>query len=220
MLAMSMCVPACVRAQIRGTVSKGPSYGWWLSGGASAVTIADITDGVSKSKWQFGSDPIIQYRATLEKALNEFTTLGLSGGYGLADVTLSPITAGATTPLPSMCQVSCRATTELWTGMAQFRSGGGTGFHTLFEASGGGTTFRKFTTVDSAMAIPGITNSFDLSGTLGAGFGYPLSRGMVIALVQDFGIGYHAKTDLPAGTGRTWKVRNTRAALRVKFGGR
>ena len=104
--------------------------------------------------------------------------------------------------------------------MAQFRSGGGTGFHTLFEASGGATGFRNFASKADGIAIPGIKSTFDVSGTLGAGFAYPLSRRMVLSLVQDFGMGLHAKTDLPEGTGRSWRVRNTRAALRLKFGGR
>lgn len=220
MLVTRLLSPGTAQAQIRRPVERAPSYGWWISGGAGAASVSDITDGASRSSWRFGPDPLMQYRASIEKALDEFTTLGASVGYGVVDVTVSSIGDGANIKLPSVCQVSCAATTELWSGMAQFRSGGGTGFHTLFEASGGGTAFRNFTTKTDAMAIAGIKSSLDLSGSLGAGFGYPLSRSMVIALVQDFGIGFHAKTDLPQGTGRTWRVRNTRASLRYKFGGR
>ena len=57
-------------------------------------------------------------------------------------------------------------------------------------------------------------------GTLGAGFAYSRSNTMVVSLVQDFGIGFHDKTGLPEGAGRTWRMRNTRASLRLKFGGR
>ena len=220
LLATSVLASVNAHAQIRRPIETGPSYGWWLSGGVAAVSITDITDGASNSSWHFGPDPLWQYRATLEKALDEFTTLGIAAGYGQANVVLTSIAAGTNTRLPSTCQVTCAATTELWTGMVQFRSGGGPGFHTLFEASGGGTAFRGFKTKDDAIAIPGIKNSFDISGTLAAGFGYPLSRSMVISLVQDFGIGFHTKTDLPEGTGRSWRMRNTRAALRFKFGGR
>ncbi len=219
-LVMAVCLPTMVPAQIRGAPPSAPDYGWWISGGASAVVLGDITDGRSQSVWRFGSDPLWQFRASLEKSLDEFTTLGVSTGYGRVPLTLSAIGDDSSAFLPSACQRGCAATTELWSAMAQFRSGGGTGFHTLFEASGGGTIFRNFATADSAIAIDGITRSFDLSGTLGAGFAYPLSRTAVISLVQDFGIGFHAKTDLPEGTGRTWRVRNTRASLRIKFGGR
>lgn len=220
MLAMSAIHPAIVQAQIRRPADVRPDHGWWFSGGASAVTLTDITDGASNSTWRFGSDPLWQFRATIEKALDEFTTLGVAVGYGPVDVMLSSITTGANPNLPDACQAGCSASTELWTGMAQFRSGGGPRFHTLFEASGGGTAFRSFKTRAEAIPIPGIKSGLDVSGTLGAGFGFPLSRDMVISVVQDFGIGFHATTGLPEGTSRTWRVRNTRAALRFKFGGR
>jgi hypothetical protein len=213
-------LPGGLQAQIRGAPQLAPSTGWWISGGASALVLTDITDGASQTRWRFGSDPLWQYRASLEKALDDFTTLGVSAGYGRVPLTLSPITPDSNAVLPAVCLTSCAATTELWTAMAQFRSGGGPGFHTLFEASGGGTIFRNFVTRDSAIAIPGIARSLDLSGTLGAGFAYTLSNTMVVAVVQDFGIGFHAKTGLPEGTARTWRVRNTRASLRLKFGGR
>lgn len=219
LVVLAMC-PVALPAQIRGAPPMAPSTGWWISGGASAVVLTEIADGASQTRWRFGSDPLWQYRASLEKALDEFTTLGVSGGFGQVPLTLLPLGVNFSNALPTSCQISCAATAELWTAMAQFRSGGGTGFHTLFEASGGGTIFRNFATRDSAVAIPGIARSLDLSGTLGAGFAYPLSNTMVVALVQDFGIGFHAKAGLPEGTGRTWRVRNTRASLRLKFGGR
>ena len=215
-------LPASAHAQIRGAppVQGGTGTGWWISGGASAVVIGEIIDGRSQSRWLFGTDPLWQYRATLEKALDPFTTIGLSAGYGEVPLILSPLGEDPSTALPEACQASCAATTELWTAMAQFRSGGGPGFHTLFEASGGGTIFRNFATKAEAIAIPGIARSFDLSGTLGAGFAYSLSNTMVVSVVQDFGIGFHDKTGLPEGAGRTWRMRNTRASLRLKFGGR
>jgi hypothetical protein len=40
---------------------------------------------------------------------------------------------------------------------------------------------------------------------------------MVIGLVQDFGIGWHSKDNLPDDTGRTYRTRATRASLRFKF---
>jgi hypothetical protein len=220
--AFLLCVvlPTISSAQIRGSAPRAPQYGWWISGGASAVTLTDITDGASQTVWRFGKDPLWQYRATLEKALDEFTTLGVSAGYGQVNVGVSSVGGLVNAALPASCDTGCTATTELWTGMAQFRSGGGPGFHTLFEASGGATVFRGFKTRTDAIAIPGIARSVDLSGTLGAGFGYALTPGFVVALVQDFGIGFHAKTNLPDGAARTWRVRNTRAAVRISLGGR
>jgi hypothetical protein len=222
-ICVSLAHATMAQAQIRSRGPVQPDYGWWISGGASATVLNNITDGATHSAWKFGSDPVWQTRATLEKSLDEFSTIGVSAGYGRVNLDVASIASGTNAALPTKCQTSCAATTQLWTGMLQFRSGGGEGFHTLFEAAAGTTVFRDFRTrrtdVDSSavIAMAGIRRSLDLSGTLGLGFGYALSRGMVVALVQDAGIGFHSKTDLPAGTGRTWRMRNTRASIRVKF---
>ena len=216
---------APLAAQLRGrgpTSSSGPST-WWFSGGAGAPSISDISDGPTRSVWHFGPDPLWQYRGTLEKSLDEYTTLGVAAAYGKVDLTVTPLVGADTThaaasPLPASCAVSCAAQTQLWSLMGQFRSGGGSGFHTLFEASGGVTAFRGMHTRDSlSLAIGKPGGAVDLTGTLGAGFGYPITQGMVIAVVQDFGIGFHTKSDLPSGVGRTWRVHTTRASLRFSF---
>ena len=216
LVACALIMPTVASAQIRNR-SVSANYGWWISGGASGVVLNDITDGVSQSKWTFGGDPLLQYRASIEKGIDEFTTIGVVAGYGKVAVSVQSIAAALNAKLPSSCQTSCPATTEMWTALAQFRTGGGEGFHTLFEIDGGVTSFRRFITTSDQIALTGITNSLDLTGTLGPGFGYALSRSFVVTLVQDFGIGFHSKTDLPSGTGRTWHVRTTRASLRIKF---
>lgn len=220
LLAASVLYPARAHAQIRGQpVQSAPGFGWWLSGGGAAMTIRDITDGASRSIWSFGTDATWQGRASLEKALDEFTTFGIVGAYGAASLLLRPIQAGDSTGLPATCQVECPASAEVWTGMLQLRSGGGEGFHTFFEANGGATAFRNFRTKSDDMPVAAIKNTIDLSGTLGIGFGYSLSRRTVIAVVQDAGIGMHSNDALPAGTSRYWKTRTLRASLRLKFGG-
>jgi hypothetical protein len=206
-------------AQIRGRAPVRPDYGWWFSGGASGVVLGAINDGATQSRWDFGSDPLWQLRGTLEKGLDEATTLGVSVGYGVVDLTVTPFRTVSIPEAPQIpCANGCQAQTELWTLMGQFRSGGGAGFHTFFEAQGGVTGFRNLRTRDSTQAKIGATSQqFDLSGTLGFGFGYTLSQGLAVALVQDFGIGWHSKADLPEGLSRTWRVRNTRASLRFAF---
>lgn len=209
-------------AQIRGRPVANPDAGWWFSAGAQAAVMNDINDGASGSRWRFGSDPLLQLRGSLEKALDDATTIGVSVAYGRVDLTIAPFVVAdltpltpASTPLPASCIPGCSAQTDMWSAMAQFRSGGGDRFHTFFEANGGVTGFSNMR-VRSDRAAIGKT-SVDLSGTLGGGFGYTLSNGFAVTLVQDFGIGFHSKRDLPDGAGRSWRVRNTRAALRFKF---
>ncbi len=216
-------IPSVAVSQIRGRAPQAVSTGrWWFSGGAAAPVLGNISDGPSRSLWQFGNDPLWQLRGTIERATDAYTSIGLAAAYGLVDLTVSPLSgtfnAAPQSALPTQCAVSCDANVQLWSLMGQFRSGGGAGFHTLFEATGGVTGFRNVRTRDSlATPIGKSSAGMDVSGALGPGFGYSLSNGFVIAVVQDFGIGWHTKTDLPSGTGRTWRVRTTRASLRFAF---
>ncbi len=215
--------PSVAVAQIRGRAPQTVSTGrWWFSGGAAAPVLSTINDGPSRSLWRFGNDPLWQLRGTIERATDAYTSIGLAAAYGLVDLTVAPLPGAFSAPpqsaLPTECAVSCDANVQLWSLMGQFRTGGGTGFHTLFEATGGVTGFRNMRTRDSlATPIGKPVGGMDVSGALGPGFGYTLSNGFVIAVVQDFGIGWHTKTDLPSGTGRTWRVRTTRASLRFAF---
>jgi hypothetical protein len=202
------------------------STGWWFSGGAGALILGDISDGKSNTLWKFGGDPLWLFRGTLEKSLDDASTLGVAVGYGDVDVSVSqlaiPIDAVPRDDTPTACVAGCAARTQLWSVMGQFRSGGNnaTGFSTLFSAQGGVTAFRNLRELASGQTIGDGAMQSDISGTLGAGFAYGLSKGTVIELVQDFGMGFHSKEDLPAGLSRTWRSRTTRAALRFQFGGR
>lgn len=217
---------APLAAQIRGgrrPMAQQPDHGWWFSGGANAVTLNDIADGRTNTRWKFGADPLWQFRATLEKALDEGSTLGIAAGYGVVDVTLEPLVVVPSLPgaVSRVCASGCEAQTELYTLTGQFRSGGGQrGFHTIFVLAGGANAFRNFTVRATGDSVPGLTKlQTDLGGTLGGGFAYALSRGLVVELIQDFGIGWHSKENLADGQGRTYRSRSTRAGLRFQFGG-
>ena len=182
------------------------------------MTIRDVTDGKSQSVWSFGTDATWMSRASIEKAIDEFTTFGLVGSYGAASLLLRPI-SGDSSALPANCETGCPASAKVWTGMLQFRSGGGEGFHTFIEANGGATAFRDFKTKGDGLPVTAIKNTVDLTGTFGLGFGYTFSRSAVLSVVQDAGIGMHSKDGLSDSTSRYWKNRTLRASLRMKFGG-
>ena len=213
-------------AQLRGRSASQRGAGWWLSAGGGSANVAQINDGATQSRWLFSTDPLWQLRGTLEKGIDEATTIGVAASFGKADLIVErfpPSTSGtprvATVPLPTACQISCAAQGELWSLMAQFRSGGGAGFHTSFEAAGGVTGLRNLRTRDTASVLIGkASGTMDVSGTIGFGVALPLSRHFVLSLVQDFGLGLHAKTNLPDGASRYFRTRTTRAALRIGLG--
>ena len=185
------------------------------------MTIRDVTDGVSQTVWSFGTDATWMSRASIEKAIDEVTTFGIVGAYGASSLMLRPMSdsSGGSSTLPAGCETGCPASAKVWTGMLQFRSGGGEGFHTFIEANGGATAFREFKTKSDGLPVTALKNTVDLTGTFGLGFGYTFSRSTVISVVQDAGIGMHSKDGLPATTSRYWKNRTLRASLRMKFGG-
>lgn len=234
LLALSVAATRPATAQIRGSRPRAiePNYGWWFSGGANGTVVNDIIDGQSNTRWKFSSDPLWQFRGTLEKALDPNSTFGLAVGYGVVDVNLSPygtspVLASGTgvtvaNTVASGCAGSgCLAQTEMWSAMGQFRSGGGTrGFQTLFVLAGGANAFRNFRVKASGDSIPNLGQMrTDLAGSIGGGVAYALGSGTAIELIQDFGIGWHSKTGLNEGDGRTYKSRTTRAGLRFRFGG-
>ncbi len=209
-------------AQIRGSRPRAvePSYGWWFSGGANAVVVNDVLDGKSNTKWQFGSDPLWQFRGTLEKALDQTSTLGIAAGYGVVDVNLAALNPTVdTVGAARQCTAGCAAQTEMWSLMGQFRSGGGNrGFQTLFTLSGGVNAYRNFKIKATGDSIAGLGDMrTDIAGTLGGGVAYALGTGTVIELIQDFGIAWHSKEGLAEGQGRTYRSRTTRAGLRFHF---
>lgn len=213
-------------AQIRGRPAggggplRGPSPGWWFSGGAGAVVMGNVNDGASGSVWRFSQDPVWQLRGSLEKAIDEASTIGIAASYGKADLTTTPFAGRPVLdPLGAepACYSGCEAQLELWSLMGQFRSGGGRGFHSFFEAQGGVTGFRNLREKSTGAQFGSKELQLDLAGTLGFGFGYTLADGFAIALVQDFGIGWHSTKDLPADASRTYRMRTTRATLRFKL---
>ena len=213
-------------AQLRGRTVGQRGAGVWVSAGGGSLAVTSINDGATQSRWLFSTDPLWQLRGTIEKGIDAVTTIGVAASVGRADLIverLAPTPPGtalvATTPVPSTCRVSCAARADLWSLMGQFRSGGGGGFHTTFEAAGGVLGVRNMRTRDSAsVAIGKPTGTVDLTGVLGLGFALPLSRHFVLTLVQDFGLVVHSKTNLPDGSSRYARTRTTRAAIRIGLG--
>jgi hypothetical protein len=214
-------LPGQIRGRpVGGSPGQAPRANWTVSGGASAIVMGDINDGASRSQWRFGPDPLWQLRGTLEKALDGVSTIGVAAGYGVVDLLSVPFpNNGVVAPVgeSAVCLGGCEAQTELWSLMGQFRSGGGPGVHTVFEAQGGVNAFRNLREQATGVSFGATGMQIDVVGALGVGAGVTLSQGVALTLVQDFGMGWHSQQALPTEAARTYRTRSTRATLRFSF---
>ena len=216
-------------AQIRGggPVRVGGTPSWWLGGGVSATTIGTISDGRSGSTWTFDGDPRWLVRGALEKTIQPTTTIGLAVNWGTADLRYAPLAGapvvdlapGTSAELAQCFAASgCTATADLWAAQLVLRGGGAReGLHQILEVTGGVSGYRALRTKASALVLPA-EDAVDLTAGLGYGLGYAFGPDFHVGVVQDFGIAWHSGADLPEGTGRTYRLRNTRVILRYGFG--
>ena len=200
--------------------------GWWLSGGATVLGLGPVPDGVSGSQWDFSGDPRWTVRGTLEKAIQPTTTLGIGLNYGTVDLRYQPL-PGAPAPVPdpeqseavTACRTAgCGAQLDFGGLHAVLRGGGAAeGVYQIVEATGGVNAFRNVRTREDGTALPAGT-TLDLTAGIGYGIGFALDRDLHIAFVQDWGIAWRARDGIPEGTGRTYRVRNSRLTLRYGLG--
>jgi hypothetical protein len=220
-VAFAMLAPPAVDAQIpRLPQRRSTQPAWWFTGGGAAVQLGDIADGRSGTRWRFGSDPLWQVRGGIEKSLQEGSAIGISVGYGTVDLTAIPLEqVGVVQPIPGECASSCQARMDLWSAMATFRAGNARrGFGSSLEGGLGFTGFSNLRTRDENQEFAGFVRSWDFTAALGGGFSYGFSDDFHVTLVQDFGIGFHSKKELPDGSSSTFRPRTTRFGLRYGFG--
>jgi hypothetical protein len=202
-----------------------PAY--WLSGGVGAFNGQRVHDGTSQSTWDFGEKTSWQYRATLEKAIQNQSTIGLVATFvkvpitysGSPPVTLAPCPSTGCTAPQNSCG-GCAAHLDMVSLAGQFHAGGGTGFHQVLEIAIGATSYRNLKQDSNGASLAPTGGNIDGSFSLGYGFGYGFSTNSEITLTQDYGMVLHEGKGLSSGTSNTNTVRSIRAALRLGFGTR
>ena len=217
-LTLSVLLPSTAASQIRGGARVvGRAAEWWLSAGGVAAQMPEIVDGRSGTRWNFGGDPLWQLRGAIEKSVQGGIQLGFALAYG--DVELRASALDLQNPsTPVSCAPTCPSRMKLWNAMAQFRTGGSNrGFGSSFEGGLGLTGFSNLRTRDTGEPIRGFESGTDFTAVLGGGFSYGFSDTFQVTLVQEFGIGFHSKKDLPDGASSTYRPRNTRFGLRYGF---
>jgi hypothetical protein len=215
---------ASANAQYSG-LPRNTEPAYWISGGVGAFNTQAVHDGGSNSTWDFGQKTSWQYRATLEKAIQNQSTIGLIATYVnvpfryIDDLVYAAVTCappGCTQP-PNRCS-GCAAHLDMMSLAAQFHAGGGVGFHQVLEISLGATAYRNLKRDSDGMALDPTGGNVDGSFAIGYGFGYGLSSNSEVTLTQDYNIILHENSGLPSGTSNTNTARVIRMSFRYGFG--
>ena len=192
----------------------------WLSVGVGGFRGNGVNDGVTGSSWDFGNATNIQYRASLEKAMDNGASFGIAGSYARVPFTYS---ADLTKPLPvaesgTRC-LSCNAHLDMTTLVLGFHSGSGTGFHQVVELNGGVAMYKNLKEDAGGAKLAPSKGNIDPLFSLAYGFGYGFNaRTNIDFIFADYTFAIHERKDLANGTSNTNSMPSLRVALRMGFG--
>lgn len=209
--ALLLFIAAPVDAQIARRAPRTAEPSVWLGLGAGIFNGNGINDGRTGSRWDFGQGTSWQYRASLEKAIQNQTAVGLTATY--ANI---PITYSSTTVSPVSC-LQCDASLDMVSLSLSFHAGGGTGFHQVLEGAAGATHFRNLKR-DGGGELAPVEGNTDFSLTFGYGFGYSFNPAAKVYLVQDYGLVLHERDGLSNSDSNTLTTRQTRVGFRFGAG--
>jgi hypothetical protein len=192
----------------------------WVSLGVGGFRGNGVNDGVTASTWDFGNATNIQYRASLEKAMDNGASFGIAGSYARVPFTYS---ADLTRPLPvgengTRC-LSCNAHLDMTTLVLGFHSGSGIGFHQVVELNGGVAMYKNLKEDAGGAKLAPSKGNIDPLFSLAYGFGYGLNgRTTIDFIFADYTFAIHERKGLANGTSNTNSMPSLRAALRMGFG--
>ena len=193
---------------------------WWVSAGVGGFRGNGVNDGVTASNWDFGNATNIQYRASLEKAMDNGASFGIAGSYSRVPFTYS---ANLATPLPAgengtRCS-SCNAHLDMTTLVLGFHSGSGLGFHQVIELNGGVAMYRNLKEDAGGVALAPSKGNIDPLFSLAYGFGYGITSRMNLDFIfADYTFAIHERKGLANGTSNTNTMPSLRVAFRMGFG--
>jgi len=211
-------VNAQIRRPTRVYTTNDPD--WWVSAGVGGFRGNGVNDGVTGSTWDFGNATNIQYRASLEKAMDNGASFGIAGSYARVPFTYS---ADLAKPLPASetgtrC-LSCNAHLDMTTLVLGFHSGSGMGFHQVIELNGGVVMYRNLTEDAGRAKLAPSKGNIDPLFSLAYGFGYGFSTRLSLDFIfADYTFAIHERTGLANGTSNTNSMPSLRVALRMGFG--
>ncbi len=178
----------------------------WVSLGAAFQQAWSVTDGATRSRWEFGS--ATPYEASLEKAVSGGASFGVRGS--TAKVPLRYVGPAVTT----------EADANVSQLFATLHVANGRAFHTVLELSAGTTLYSNFRARSDGAKLGPAQPDTDFSFAFGYGFGYAFSPAFSIDVVQGVTTALHQKTGLSAGDDSSVRIQGTRIVGRIGLGGR
>jgi hypothetical protein len=192
-----------------GAFSAGPSY--WVGLSYGYMDGLTLNDGHSNSTWAFRYTS--QLRATLEKSMSGGFSLGASAGFSNPKLSYVGRTVGDPCgPGTAACQADAQVTQY----MAFIRSGGGLGFHGLFQLEAGATQFARFRDRSTGNTLGSSDAKYDFTFGFGGGFGYGISPNTDFYISDQLDIVLHPQGDIPESSSAP-RVTVFRVGARIGF---
>ena len=209
LLALILVAGSSADAQVRrrGTIVSEPSM--WASLSVGLYGANGVSDGATNSTWDFGEGTSWQFRAALEKALqNQFSLGGVLTYVDVPFVYVGPSCG------------RCDAHLDLTSLGVSFHAGGSQGLHQVLEVSAGAAMYSNLKRDSDGAKLAPTDGSVDPFFTFGYGFGYSFNPTMQVSIVQDYGLVLHERKGLANNESNTLTQRTTRLNFRMGFGNR
>lgn len=199
-------------SQVRRRAPRPVEPSIWGTLSVGLFNANDVSDGRTRSTWDFGQASTPQFRASLEKAVSGSISIGAAGSYARVPFTYR---GGG----ENGCS-NCAAHLDVLTLGASFHVSGGQGFHQVLEGSAGALQYRNLERDSNGDALAPAGGNVDPYFTFGYGFGYGFNRNMQVSVVQDFGLALHEREGLTSEQSNTLRNRTIRLNLRYGTGNR
>lgn len=187
-----------------GGFGDGPK--WWGSVWGGYQWSNNVGDPSTNSTWSYDSNWMV--RLTAEREVAPRTSVGLAWNY--SRMPLAVVGSSSAT----VCRSGCAAEGTIASYGVTLRSGGGPGFHLVYEGFLGAVQYSNFSVEGAGAATFADVKDTDFAWAFGTGFGYPLSRDFELVGLFEYGNSVHEKSS-DLFQRRTTQHYTTRIGLRV-----
>ncbi len=209
LLALVLVSGSSADAQVRRRAPVVSEPSMWGSLSVGLYGANGVSDGATNSTWDFGEGMSWEFRAALEKALqNQFSLGGVLTYVDVPFVYVGPSCG------------RCDAHLDLTSLGVSFHAGGSEGLHQVLEVSAGAAMYSNLKRDSDGAKLAPTDGSVDPFFTFGYGFGYSFNPTMQVSIVQDYGLVLHERKGLANNESNTLTQRTTRLNFRMGFGNR